>query len=699
MAALPTWSAPAPRKVASGGSRLAEVPDTEVHSPTARKLSSRHAGALGSLDAWTAAGRLLLRGGRRRAAAAATAAALLLLAALVLHGGGPGVALVAPSWPTDVAALQSEVEVQGLPRRQNRQQALATAGSLGRADGEAAVEFTAPGLWLPLSQALRLDLPSQPAEQRLLQEPMMGNAGSSSVGGNAWQRPTLDQVVKQWQRTHGPSDQAGGAAAVVGSPRTLLQPAASASEADAAPRQQAAGQQAPGSPAAAASPDSARTANELQALLQKIEAGLYQEALRTGRAKPPPDGMWDRRRLQGSAAGGVEGGSVAAGGASDVPLHEGPAGTDGSIRLLVAITTACCSETARSRRAAIRATWGAALGGRDVAASGSRRGARVAVAAAEAPQEPELPPGMSVELRFFLSQPADAETAQRWQPVIQVGPSSGPSSVPCYTHVLKADDDAFVRIHHVLKALHDPPVPPAVAASAAGGAAPAQGLQAQVAAWARQEGKPLYSDGLAVYSGAKLARRVGRLAGGYFPIRDPGSKWQAADLGALYHAKRGWLYISYDELPDAAVPFGVKYLAGWAYVLSRDMAAHALGKANRYLLEPGAAPAWFGSLAWEDVMVGLLMMDAVREPQDHAGFRAAWRACPADTAVRHLDVDAPRLVAGLWEQERSGLWDTKPVQCSSGSFVPGDYTGEWGSQHSMTWSTSRSGGEGGGCGL
>lgn len=287
--------------------------------------------------------------------------------------------------------------------------------------------------------------------------------------------------------------------------------------------------------------------------------------------------------------------------------------------------------------------------------------------------------------------------------------------------MLKADDDAFVRIHHVLKALHDPPVPPAVAASAAGGAAPAQGLQAQVAAWARQEGKPLYSDGLAVYSGAKLARRVGRLAdrvliddadgraitvaevarsnrsdptpaagaapggqalpaaagqwgrprmtgvylgcvenkGGYFPIRDPGSKW----------------YISYDELPDAAVPFGVKYLAGWAYVLSRDMAAHALGKANRYLLEPGAAPAWFGSLAWEDVMVGLLMMDAVREPQDHAGFRAAWRACPADTAVRHLDVDAPRLVAGLWEQERSGLWDTKPVQCSSGSFVPGDYTG------------------------
>lgn len=37
-----------------------------------------------------------------------------------------------------------------------------------------------------------------------------------------------------------------------------------------------------------------------------------------------------------------------------------------------------------------------------------------------------------------------------------------------------------------------------------------------------------------------------------------------------------------------------------------------------------------------------------------AGFRPAWRACPADTAVKHLDVDAPRLFKGLYEQDVSG---------------------------------------------
>ena len=58
-----------------------------------------------------------------------------------------------------------------------------------------------------------------------------------------------------------------------------------------------------------------------------------------------------------------------------------------------------------------------------------------------------------------------------------------------------------------------------------------------------------------------------------------------------------------------------------------------------------------------------------------AGFRAAWRACPSATALKHLDVDAPRLMRGLYEQEVSGLWAQKPVQCSSGPFLPGDYSG------------------------
>lgn len=75
------------------------------------------------------------------------------------------------------------------------------------------------------------------------------------------------------------------------------------------------------------------------------------------------------------------------------------------------------------------------------------------------------------------------------------------------------------------------------------------------------------------------------------------------------------------------------------------------------------------------MLLGLLLQDVVEKPEDHPGFRAAWRSCPSDTAVRHLDADAPQLMAGLYEQELSGLWGAKPVQCSSGNYLPGDYSG------------------------
>ncbi len=50
-----------------------------------------------------------------------------------------------------------------------------------------------------------------------------------------------------------------------------------------------------------------------------------------------------------------------------------------------------------------------------------------------------------------------------------------------------------------------------------------------------------------------------------------------------------------------------------------------------------------------------------------AGFKTAWRACTNDTAVRHLDVDAPLVSRGLYEQARalliirSALVLTEPV--------------------------------------
>ena len=54
-----------------------------------------------------------------------------------------------------------------------------------------------------------------------------------------------------------------------------------------------------------------------------------------------------------------------------------------------------------------------------------------------------------------------------------------------------------------------------------------------------------------------------------------------------------------------------------------------------------------------------------------AGYKAAWRGCSNDTAVRHLDVDAPGVLKGLYEQELNGVWEHKTVQCSTGLFTPG----------------------------
>ena len=107
--------------------------------------------------------------------------------------------------------------------------------------------------------------------------------------------------------------------------------------------------------------------------------------------------------------------------------------------------------------------------------------------------------------------------------------------------------------------------------------------------------------------------------GGFFPIRDPASKWCAplacAQAGALSRAScpcppicnilvacsaaalppqpATCRYMSHEELPDSAVPFAVKYLAGWGVVLSRDLVQHAVAKANLYTRHPELAPPWF----------------------------------------------------------------------------------------------------------
>jgi len=195
------------------------------------------------------------------------------------------------------------------------------------------------------------------------------------------------------------------------------------------------------------------------------------------------------------------------------------------------------------------------------------------------------------------------------------------SSPERYTHVLKTDEDCYVRVHKLMDIL-DPP-----------------------------DGPQMEN----MYKGCMENR------GGFFPIRDPKSKW----------------YLRYDELDDyTAQPIrGTKYLAGWGYIVTRDVALHAMKKVYAWDNKLENVPLWYPVMKWEDVLMGILVSDKVSYPDSDFHFKAAWRACTNETAIRHLDLDAPGLMRGLHEQEISGLWDKKTVQCSTGSYVAGDYSG------------------------
>ena len=66
-------------------------------------------------------------------------------------------------------------------------------------------------------------------------------------------------------------------------------------------------------------------------------------------------------------------------------------------------------------------------------------------------------------------------------------------------------------------------------------------------------------------------------------------------------------------MPDDVVPWGKKYLAGWGYVLSRDVAAHVVRRTLRWERMPDEAPAWYPGLHWEDVLVGFVAGEVVED--------------------------------------------------------------------------------------
>ncbi|KXZ53750.1 hypothetical protein GPECTOR_6g667 [Gonium pectorale] len=236
------------------------------------------------------------------------------------------------------------------------------------------------------------------------------------------------------------------------------------------------------------------------------------------------------------------------------------------------------------------------------------------------------------------------------------------SSPRLYTHIVKCDDDVYVRPYKLLYDVilaHRAGMLPQVPSAAPGGAATAgagrQDLAAAPAAGGaaiagqQTEGAvtvPTYAPGTEPEAAVAETLFCGGVSGwfshaddGFKPIRDPESKW----------------YLSPEDLSDRDAPVGVPYPVGWMYVLSRDAAEAALAKAVRYSRFPSSAPPWWGRLPWEDVTMGALLQGVV-PLRNHPGFKHPFMPCLADTVAKHLDNLAPELQRPLAAAEEAGAW-------------------------------------------
>ena len=234
------------------------------------------------------------------------------------------------------------------------------------------------------------------------------------------------------------------------------------------------------------------------------------------------------------------------------------------IKLLVAVMSTCCSLGSRRKRDAIRQTWVRDMMlefpdviGYKFVLSTPDAGASDADAVRALLRE-ELQGGhddillLNDAVERYENLPQKTIETLRYMGVSACG----------YTHVLKTDDDVYVRAAGVLSL-----------------------LGYQHAGW--HVPQMFHEEMTGVYVGYV------ELQGGFRPVRDRQSKW----------------YLSRQEWPDGVRP--VKYAAGWGYVLSKDLSEYAVEKMDYYKSIAGLPerhpdlPVYYGGLLkLEDVMIG-----------------------------------------------------------------------------------------------
>eukprot|EP01023_Acetabularia_acetabulum_P038493 TRINITY_DN3691_c0_g1_i6.p3 TRINITY_DN3691_c0_g1~~TRINITY_DN3691_c0_g1_i6.p3 ORF type:complete len:322 (-),score=52.55 TRINITY_DN3691_c0_g1_i6:1598-2527(-) len=286
------------------------------------------------------------------------------------------------------------------------------------------------------------------------------------------------------------------------------------------------------------------------------------------------------------------------------------------MRLFIAVTTRCCADKALERRDAIRNTW--------LKTAKEMYGDLVTVkfVIAQPPLEHiakahnllEKEAKQHNDIFFVPGLDSYRNLPNKTLRLLQYALSS-----PCdYTHIMKTDDDVYIRMTNLMQLLHE-----------------------------NEHDSKFYTGSM-----AGIDRPPGQH--GFQPVRNTASKW----------------YVSYEELPEEVSPTGVPYAEGWGYILARDGAAYVLDKVQGVVGGQEESWAWWGHMPWEDVMIGAILRN-VSNIQHCTGFKSAWGVCTQDTIVKHLDVDSPNLLQDLYEQENNGIWDKQPVVCNAGDFQLG----------------------------
>ena len=139
------------------------------------------------------------------------------------------------------------------------------------------------------------------------------------------------------------------------------------------------------------------------------------------------------------------------------------------------------------------------------------------------------------------------------------------SSACDYTHILKTDDDVYLRTQYLLDIIDRGLFDGAMHVQAK------TNLDYMMVKRARRDGPGNQSPWMSKMFVGKVDRNVTGTFPGFEPVRDPANKW----------------YLSEEAYPDSLGPHRIRWISGWGYLMSRDVVEVAMNN----VMDGGRKPA------------------------------------------------------------------------------------------------------------